>query len=62
MTDDAGYAKRMNTLPKHVVSRTLEKLEWNNSHLMGGYIEKEASKLKPLDLWKRPTRKRPNAS
>ncbi len=48
MTDDAGYAKRMNSLPKHVVSRTLEKLEWSNSHLIEGNIEKEVSKLKQL--------------
>jgi hypothetical protein len=46
MTDDAGYAKRMNSLPKHVVSRTLEKLDWNNSHLINGSIEKEVCKLK----------------
>ncbi len=46
MTDDAGYAKRMNGFPKHVVSRTLERLEWNNSHLIKGNVEKEVSKLK----------------
>ena len=46
MSDDAGYAKRMNGFPKHVVSRTLEKLEWNNSHLVRGDIAKEVSKLK----------------
>ena len=46
MTDEAGYGKRMNGFPKHVVSRTLEKLDWNNSHLIKGNIEKEVSKLK----------------
>jgi dihydrofolate reductase len=46
MTDDAGYAKRMNSFPKHVASRTLEKLEWNNSHLIKGDIAKEVTKLK----------------
>jgi dihydrofolate reductase len=46
MTDDAGYAKRMSSFPKHVVSRTLEKLEWNNSHLIKGDVEREVSKLK----------------
>jgi hypothetical protein len=45
MSDDAGYAKRMNGSPKHVVSRSLEKLEWNNSHLIKGDIAKEVSKL-----------------
>jgi dihydrofolate reductase len=30
MTDEAGFAERMNTLPKHVVSTTLkEPLAWN---------------------------------
>jgi len=28
------------------VSRTLEKLDWNNSHLIKGDVEKEVSKLK----------------
>jgi dihydrofolate reductase len=46
MKDEAGYAKRMNSFPKHVVTRTLEKLEWNNSHLITGNIEKEVSVLK----------------
>ncbi len=46
MTDEAGYAKRMDGFPKHVVSRTLEKLDRNNSHLIKGDIEKEVSKLK----------------
>ena len=46
MTDEAGYAKRMNSFPKHVVSRTLERLDWNNSHLIKGDVEREISKLK----------------
>jgi dihydrofolate reductase len=46
MMDEAGYGKRMNSFPKHVVSRTLEKLEWSNSHLIKGNVEKEVSKLK----------------
>jgi len=46
MTDEAGYGKRMNGFPKHVVSRTLEKLDWTNSHVIKGNIEKEVSKLK----------------
>ncbi len=46
MTDEAGYAKRMNGFPKHVVSGTLEKLDWNNSHLIKGNVENEVSKLK----------------
>lgn len=31
MTDDVGFADRMNSMPKYVVSATLEKAEWNNS-------------------------------
>ena len=46
MTDEQGFADRMNGLPKYVVSATLEKLEWNNSHLLKGDIAKEVAKLK----------------
>ncbi len=33
-TNEAGFAQRMNSLPKYVVSTTLDKAEWNNSHLI----------------------------
>jgi len=46
MTDEHGFADRMNSLPKFVVSTTLEKLEWNNSRLIKGNIAEEVSKLK----------------
>jgi len=36
----------MNSLPKYVVSTTLDKAEWNNSHLIRGNVTKEVSKLK----------------
>jgi dihydrofolate reductase len=45
-TDEAGFAQRMNNLPKYVVSTTLDKAEWNNSHLIKANIAKEVSKLK----------------
>jgi len=45
-TDEAGFAERMNTLPKYVVSTTLSNLEWNNSILVKGDIAQEISKLK----------------
>ena len=44
--DPEGFADRFNSMPKHVASRTLKKLEWNNSHLVRGDIIAEVSKLK----------------
>jgi dihydrofolate reductase len=44
--DEEGVADRMNSLPKYVVSSTLEKLEWNNSSLIKGNIPEEIKKLK----------------
>jgi dihydrofolate reductase len=35
VTDEAGFADRMNSMPKYVVSATLEKAEWNNSTIIG---------------------------
>ena len=47
MTDEAGFADRMNSLPKYVVSTTLEEpLEWNNSTLIKGNVAEEIAKLK----------------
>jgi len=45
-TDEAGFADRMNSLPKYVVSTTLEEVPWTNSQLVKGNIVKEISKLK----------------
>lgn len=45
-TDEMGFADRMNNLPKYVVSTTLEKVEWNNSHLIKSDVEEEEFKLK----------------
>jgi dihydrofolate reductase len=45
-TDETGFADRFNSLPKFVVSTTLQNLEWNNSHLLKGNIAEEVSKLK----------------
>jgi len=42
--DEAGAA--LNSLPKYVASRTLNNLEWNNSHLLEGDIVEEVAKLK----------------
>jgi dihydrofolate reductase len=46
MKDDGGFADRMNNMPKYVVSRTLEKLSWNNSRLINGDVADEVSTLK----------------
>jgi dihydrofolate reductase len=46
MTDEAGFADKMNSMPKFVVSTTLEKAEWNNSTVIKGNVAEEVSKLK----------------
>lgn len=47
MTDEAGFADRMNGLPKFVASTTLqEPLAWNNSRLITGDVAEEVAKLK----------------
>jgi len=44
--DEAGFADRMNSLPKYVVTRTLQTLDWNNSTPIRGNIAEEVSGLK----------------
>jgi dihydrofolate reductase len=47
MTDEVGFAEKMNSMPKYVVLTTLEEpLEWNNSTLIKGNVAEEVSKLK----------------
>lgn len=46
MTDETGFADRMNSLPKFVVSTTLKEVVWNNSTVLRGNIAEEVSKLK----------------
>jgi dihydrofolate reductase len=46
MTDEDGFADRMNSLPKYVVSSTLEKLEWNNAKLLKQDFITEVQNLK----------------
>jgi dihydrofolate reductase len=46
MTDEVGFADRMNSMPKFVVSKTLEEVEWNNSRLIKENVAEEVSKLK----------------
>jgi dihydrofolate reductase len=40
------WADRLNTMPKYVVSSTLEEPKWSNSTVLGGDVVKEVSKLK----------------
>src|SRR5256885_8259913 len=44
--DSAGFSERMNNLPKYVASRTLRKLDWNNSRLIEGDLPDAVRKLK----------------
>ena len=44
--DPEGFADRFNTMPKYVASKTLKKLEWNNSHLIKGELAVAVSILK----------------
>ena len=46
MTDEQGFADRMNSLPKYVVSTTLSEVTWNNSRLIKENVVEEISRLK----------------
>jgi dihydrofolate reductase len=48
-TDDVGFAERMNTMRKVVVSSTLENPEWNNSTVIAGDVAAEVQRLKEED-------------
>lgn len=45
-SDEAGFADRMNSLPKYVVSTTLEKADWNNSTIIHENVADAISELK----------------
>jgi dihydrofolate reductase len=45
-TDEAGFADKFNTMPKYVVSSTLEEPEWQNSTVLKGDVAEEVAKLK----------------
>jgi dihydrofolate reductase len=45
-TDEAGFADKMNSMPKFVVSRTLESGDWNNSKVIKANTVDEISRLK----------------
>jgi dihydrofolate reductase len=43
-----GFADRINQLPKYVVSRSLQKVEWNNSHILRD-VANDVAALKKSD-------------
>jgi len=46
VTDEVGFAEKMNSMPKYVVSSTLESADWNNSTVINGDVAEEVAKLK----------------
>jgi dihydrofolate reductase len=44
----AGFAEPINRLPKYVVSRSLQKTEWNNSHILRD-VAKDVAALKKTE-------------
>ena len=45
-SEDEPFATHMNNTPKYVVSKTLDKAEWNNSTLISGNVAEDITKLK----------------
>lgn len=45
ITDEVGFAERMNNMAKYVVSTTLRTADWNNSTIIGGDV---AGAVRPL--------------
>jgi dihydrofolate reductase len=46
ITDEVGFADKMNNMPKYVVSTTLKDASWNNSTVITGDVADEVRKLK----------------
>ena len=46
VNDEAGFAKRMNAMPKYVVSTTLKTADWNNSTIIDKDVVARVGKLK----------------
>jgi dihydrofolate reductase len=47
--DDVGFAERMNSMPKYVVSNSLERADWQNTTILRGNIADEVRRLKESD-------------
>ena len=43
---DGEFADKFNSMPKYVVSSTLDRAEWNNSTVLKGDVVKEVSRLR----------------
>ncbi len=46
MEDEAGFAEKMNSMPKYVFSSTLAEAEWENTTVLSGDFVGEIGKLK----------------
>jgi dihydrofolate reductase len=44
--DEVGFADKMNSMPKYVVSTTLDRGDWNNSTVIRGNVPEEVRRLK----------------
>ena len=49
LSDDDPIAAVLNNIPKHVASRTLTSVEWNNSSLLSGDVAGDVARLKQQD-------------
>jgi dihydrofolate reductase len=45
-TDEVGFAEKMNTMPKYVVSTSMDEAGWNNSTVIKGDVANEVARLK----------------
>ena len=43
---DDFFAQKLNAMPKYVASRTLKRVEWQNSHLLGHDLRHEVGRIK----------------
>jgi dihydrofolate reductase len=46
MTDDVGFADKMNSMPKYVISATLGQADWSNSTILTGDVVAAVTSLK----------------
>lgn len=46
MEDEAGFAEKMNAMPKYVVSSTLERADWENTTILSGNPAESVAALK----------------